>query len=106
MHAPFDYPICLCAKKLKARYIAEEWDLWPEYFVTFGLISANNPAMKWAYSKERKMFEYASNIVYSFAGGIDYLKEKKWLLSTGGKIDEKKVIYINNGFCLSEIEYH
>lgn len=97
MHAPFDYPVCTCARKLKAHYIAEEWDLWPEDFVTFGLISAKNPAMKWAYGRERKMFETASDIVFSFAGGLDYLKSKKWTRDTGGKIDPGKVHYINNG---------
>ena len=102
MHAPFDYPICTCAKRLKARYIAEEWDLWPEYFVTFGLISAKNPVMKWAYGKERKMFEAASDIVFSFAGGLNYLKSKKWTRDIGGKIDPDKVHYINNGVSIRD----
>lgn len=102
MHAPFDYPICSCAKKLHARYIAEEWDLWPEYFVTFGLISAKNPMMKWAYGRERKMFETASDIVFSFAGGLDYLRSKKWTRDSGGKIDPGKVYYINNGVSIND----
>ncbi len=104
MHAPFDYPICTCAKKLGARYIAEEWDLWPEFFVTFGLISARNPLMKWAYAKERKMFEAASDIIFSFAGGLDYLQKKGWTETTDGKIIEKNVHYINNGFALDEYQ--
>lgn len=102
MHAPFDYPICTCARKLKACYIAEEWDLWPEYFVTFGLISAKNPAMKWAYSRERKMFERANDIIFSFAGGLSYLRSKKWTRDTGGKIDPDKVHYINNGVSICD----
>lgn len=102
MHAPFDFPVSTCAKKMKVRYIAEEWDLWPEYFVTFGLISAKNPAMTWAYSRERKMFERASDIVFSFAGGIGYLKEKHWTDKTGGRIDEGKVHYINNGVSIAD----
>lgn len=104
MHAPFDYLISTCAKKLGARYIAEEWDLWPEYFVTFGLISARNPAMKWAYSRERKMFERASDIVFSFAGGLAYLREKGWTTEKGGRIDPQKVHYINNGVSLSDFD--
>ncbi|MBS7197123.1 MAG: glycosyltransferase family 4 protein [Bacteroidales bacterium] len=102
MHAPFDYLVSTCAKKMKAKYIAEEWDLWPEYFVTFGLISAKNPVMKWAYSKERKMFERGDDIVFSFAGGWDYLKGKGWTKDVGGKIDKNKVHYINNGVSIRD----
>ena len=45
IHTPFDYPIVWAAKKLKSKYIAEAWDLWPEDFVTFGLVSRKNPAL-------------------------------------------------------------
>ena len=48
VHTPFDYPISWMAKRLKARYIVEAWDMWPENFVTFGLISASNLLMKLA----------------------------------------------------------
>lgn len=104
MHAPFDYPISTCAKRLGAKYVAEEWDLWPEYFVTFGLISAKNPLMRWAYGKERRMFQRADAIVFSFAGGLSYLQSKGWTKSTGGRIDEAKVHYINNGVALDEYQ--
>lgn len=102
IHAPFDYPVVWAAKCLKARYIAEAWDLWPHYFVTFGLVSAKNPAMKWAYYIERKMYEKASNIIFTFEGGIDYLRWHKWTTETNGKIDPQKVHYINNGILLEE----
>lgn len=102
MHAPFDYPIALCAKKMHARYIAEAWDLWPHYFVTFGLISAKNPLMKFAYGIEKRMYQAASDIVFSFEGGIDYLRERGWTTEVGGKIAPEKVHYINNGIDLKE----
>lgn len=102
IHAPFDYPISWCVKKLKAKYLVEAWDLWPESFVTFGLLSAKNPIIKWAYSKERKLYERADKIIFSFEGGLDYLKNKKWTKSTGGKIEESKVNYINNGVSIDE----
>lgn len=104
MHAPFDYWVSTCARKLKVRYIAEAWDLWPEGFVTFGLVSAYNPILKWAYAKERKMYERGSDIIFSFAGGIEYLKKKHWTNSTGGKIDESKVYYINNGISINDFD--
>lgn len=104
MHAPFDYWVSTCARKLKVRYIAEAWDLWPEGFVIFGLISARNPILKWAYAKERKMYERGSDIVFSFAGGIEYLRKKHWTNSTGGQIDESRIHYINNGMSIKDFD--
>lgn len=104
LHTPFDYPICWISKRLKAKYVAEAWDMWPEDFVTFGLLSANNPAMKWAYLMEKKLYECADAIVFTLEGGIDYLRQKKWTTDTGGKIDLKKVYYINSGINLEQFE--
>ena len=102
IHAPFDYPVCWCAKKLKAKYIVEAWDLWPDSFVRFGLISKNNPIVKVAYAIERRLYEKAEKIIFSFEGGINYLKESKWTKELGGKIDTNKIFYINNGVNLEK----
>ena len=101
-HAPFDFFICCCAKKLKVRYIAEAWDLWPEDFVTFGLISKRNPLLKLSYSIERMIYEKADIVIYTFEGGLAYLREKRWTDKTGGKVKENKVHYINNGISLED----
>ena len=42
LHTPFDYPVMWAARRTKAKYIAEAWDLWPQAFVTYGLVSAKN----------------------------------------------------------------
>ena len=97
IHAPFDYPVVWCAKKLGANYFAEAWDLWPESFVRFGLISQFNPFLWAAYYLEKKMYERARRVVFTLEGGMDYLKEKKWLKGYGGKISSDRVFYINNG---------
>lgn len=102
IHAPFDYPVMWCAQKLKAKYIVEAWDLWPNSFVRFGLISKNNPVVKVAYCIERRLYERADKIIFSFEGGIDYLKDQKWTKELGGKIDIKKIFYINNGVNLEK----
>ena len=102
IHAPFDYPILWCAQKLKAKYIVEAWDLWPDSFVRFGLISKKNPITKFSYFIERRLYEKADKIIFTFEGGIDYLKEKKWTKELGGKIDESNVFYINNGVNLKK----
>lgn len=102
IHAPFDYPVLWCAQKLNAKYIVEAWDLWPDSFVRFGLISKNNPVVKVAYCIERRLYERADKILFSFEGGIDYLKVQKWTKEFGGKIDINKVFYINNGVNLEK----
>ena len=104
IHPPFDYPIVRLAKKLKAKYIAEAWDLWPEDFVTFGLVSERNPAMKIAYQIEKKYYYQADELVFTFKGASDYLRKKGWTTETGGKVDLEHVHYVNNGVDLNLFE--
>ena len=104
IHPPFDYPIVRLAKKLKAKYIAEAWDLWPADFPHFGLIKEGNPAMKLAYAIEKQYYYHADEIVFTFEGGLDYLKKKRWTIETGGKIDMSHVHYINNGINLTKFD--
>ncbi|MBQ8704147.1 MAG: glycosyltransferase family 4 protein [Bacteroidales bacterium] len=104
IHPPFDYPIVNLAKKLKCKYIAEAWDLWPEDFVTFGLVSAKNPAMKVAYAIEKRYYYAADDIIFTFLGAFDYLKRQGWMKEQGGKIDPTHLHYINNGIDLEEFD--
>lgn len=104
IHPPFDYPVVGMAKKLGAKYIAEAWDLWPEDFVTFGLVGANNPAMKVAYSIEKRYYYKADEIVFTFLGAFDYLKRQGWMKEQGGNIDSAHLHYINNGIDLAEFD--
>lgn len=105
IHTPFDYPIVWVAKKLKCKYIAEAWDLWPENFVSLGLVSRRHPAMRLFYQIEKRLYEHADQIVFTFLGAFDYLKRKGWTLETGGKIDMSRVHYINNGVDLEEFDH-
>jgi glycosyltransferase involved in cell wall biosynthesis len=104
IHAPFDYPVSWCAKQMKANYIVEAWDLWPDSFVRFGLIGENNPLTKMAYAIERILYEKADKIIFTLEGGADYLKNRRWTKEFGGMIDEKKVFYINNGVNLDKFD--
>lgn len=104
IHPPFDYPVVGMAKKLGAKYIAEAWDLWPEDFVTFGLVGANNPAMKVAYAIEKRYYYKADDIIFTFLGVFDYLKRQGWMKEQGGKIDPAHLHYINNGIDLAEFD--
>lgn len=104
IHTPFDYPIVWMAKKLKAKYIAEAWDLWPEDFVTFGLVSKNNPALHFFYWVEKQLYYHSDQLVFTFLGAFDYLKRKGWTKENGGKIDMSRVHYINCGVDLEQFD--
>lgn len=104
IHPPFDYPIVKMAQKLQTKYIAEAWDLWPEDFVTFGLVKASNPAMKFAYAIEKQYYYHADEIVFTFLGAFDYLKRQGWMREQGGKIDSEHVHYINNGIDIEQFD--
>ena len=104
IHTPFDYPIVWAAKKLNAKYVAEAWDLWPEDFVTFGLVSRKNPALHFFYWVEKKLYYHADQIVFTFLGAFDYLKRKGWTTETGGMVDMSRVHYINNGVDLDQFD--
>lgn len=104
IHTPFDYPIVWMAKKLKSKYIAEAWDLWPEDFVTFGLVSRNNPVQRFFYWVEKQLYYHADQIIFTFLGAHQYIKDKGWTTETGGKIDMSRVHYINNGVDLEQFD--
>lgn len=104
IHPPFDYPVVRLAKKVKAKYIAEAWDLWPEDFVSFGFVKASNPVMKVAYAIEKKYYYNADEIVFTFLGAFDYLKRQGWMKDQGGKIDPNHLHYINNGINLAQFD--
>ena len=103
---PFGNISYFTARKLKAKYIAEVLDLWPESFVTFGLIKPSNPVLRLLYYAEQFIYKKADALVFSMEGGIDYLKNKKWLKSQGGSIDDKKVFYVNNGVDLHDFDFY
>ncbi len=105
VHAPFDYPIVKVAKKLGAKYISEVWDLWPDNFANFGMVSRSNPAMKVFYRVERWIYEHADQLVFTIPGALQYLQDKGWTTKTGGKIDMSRVHYINNGVDLEQFDH-
>lgn len=103
---PFGNITYQIAKKLKAKFIVDVVDLWPESFVAYGLISEQNPVLKLAYQAEKWLYKRADLLIFSMEGGKDYIKEKKWSLEQGGNIDLKKVFYINNGVDLKDFDHN
>lgn len=104
VHTPFDYPIVWAAEKLNAKYVAEAWDAWPDVFAHLGLVSHGNPALKIFYQIEKRIYQKADQVVFTFKGGIEYIKAKGWTLDQGGKIDLSRVHYINNGVNLKNFD--
>ncbi len=105
VHAPFDAPIVMAAKKLKCKYVSEVWDLWPDNFANFGMVSRKNPAMKVFYRIERWIYEHANECVFTLAGAKSYLQDKGWTTNKGGKIELAHVHYINNGVSLDDFDH-
>lgn len=104
--SPFGNFFYLCAKRLKAKYIVDVLDLWPESFVSFGLINKKNPFLKIAYLFEKWLYSKANKLVFSMEGGKDYISDKKWNLENGGPVDISKVHYINNGVDLADFDFN
>lgn len=101
---PFGNILYYVAKRYNAKNIVDVVDLWPESFVSYGLISKSNLITKFAYLAEKWLYERADEIVFSMEGGRDYIIEKGWDMDSGGKIDLNKVHYINNGVDLYDFE--
>lgn len=90
------------AKRYGAKAVAEVLDLWPESFVSFGLMKRTNPALIPMYWFEKKMYEYADEVIFSMKGAYDYIKDRMWEKD----IPKSKVHYINNGIDLELFDYN
>lgn len=101
---PFGNIIYYYAKRIKAKYIVEVLDLWPETFVDLGMFSKKNPIIKLCYQFEKWLYKRAHLLVFSMEGGKEYIIDKKWNKEQGGTIDLQKVNYINNGVDLSDFD--
>ncbi|MHC8514310.1 glycosyltransferase family protein [Sporosarcina sp. ITBMC105] len=81
------------SRKLKSKFILEVRDLWPESIVGFLGISKRNPVVKFLYCIEKWMYSKSQHIIFSMAGGKDYIKDKAW----DNNIDMSKIHHITNG---------
>ncbi len=104
VHTPFDYPIVWAANKLKCKYVAEAWDVWPDVFAHLGLVSRHNPILQVFYQIEKRLYYHANQLVFTFDGGLHYIQKKGWTTDKGGKIDMNCVHYINNGIDLEQFD--
>ncbi|WP_320053573.1 glycosyltransferase family 4 protein [uncultured Acetobacteroides sp.] len=99
---PFGNILYFYTKKNKIKYIVEVLDLWPQTFVDLKMFSKWNPIVLISYYLEKWLYKRADCLVFSMEGGKQYIKDKKWSIELGGKIDLSKVHYINNGVDLDD----
>lgn len=101
---------CMAGLKLAQRYgcrgVAEVSDLWPESFVSYGLLNSQNPILIPLYRYERIMYQRADALIFTMEGGAEYLIDKGWDKKSGGRIDLKHVYHINNGVDLEAFDYN
>jgi len=103
---PFGNLLYFTAKKYRAKYIVEVLDLWPESFVELGVLKKRNPILPFLYFTEKWLYKRADELVFSMQGGVHYIKDRRWDIDNNGKIDLKKVHYINNGVDLTDFEFN
>lgn len=82
------------SKRYRCKFIAETRDLWPESLIMLGETSRNSITAKLLFLLERFIYKNANQLVFTFPGGIEYIKKLG--------IDTDKVHYINNGVDLDE----
>ncbi len=85
------------AKKYGCQSLVEVRDLWPESFVSYGIVSRKNPILQMLYLGEKWIYKNADKIAFTMEGGKDYIIEKGWDKDNGGPIDINKIYHINNG---------
>lgn len=85
------------AKKRNIPTVFEVRDLWPLSITEYNKrISEKNPIIKALYVMEKEMYKKANKIIFTMAGGKDYIREKGW----ENQISLDKIIQVNNGIDL------
>ena len=95
------------AKFYGVKCISEVRDLWPEsIFAYSNRIRKRSLLAKLLYRGERWIYKKSDALIFTMAGGADYIKEHQWDTEQGGPIDLKKVFHINNGIDLEVFDYN
>lgn len=107
IYASSMYPTALLAgiqmaKRYGVKCICEHRDIVPEGFVTKGTFKKDGLIVKAARWFMKGTYIKADAIVFTMEGGPQYLIDQKLDKDHGGKIDMRKVFYINNGVDLEQ----
>ncbi|RGU93406.1 glycosyltransferase WbuB [Clostridium sp. AF15-17LB] len=90
----------LFGKRRKIPVAVEIRDLWPESIVAYNSISKRNIIIKILYQMEKWIYTQADRIIFTMAGGKEYIENKKWTK----KVDLNKIYHINNGVDVEEFD--
>lgn len=85
------------AKKYNIPCIIEIRDLWPEAIFMVGFVKERSWIGRILSAGERWIYEHGDAIIFTKEGDVDHIKEMKWDIAQGGKIDLTHCYYINNG---------
>lgn len=85
------------AKKFGIPCICEVRDFWPEVFFQGGRLKEKSLLGKILLAGERWIYKKCDSLVFLKEGDHEYIREHKWDIESGGKINMKKCYYINNG---------
>ena len=93
------------AKHFGVKCISEIRDLWPEsIFVYLNRFSRNSILGKCLYAGEKWIYKKSDALLFTMAGGKDYIIEHRWDKSNKGPIDINSVFHINNGVDLEAFD--
>lgn len=82
------------AKRYGVKCIVEIRDLWPEAIVQYSdRWTKDHLLIKLLYKGEKWMYKKADDVIFTIAGGYDYICDQGW----DKQIPRNKVHYINNG---------
>lgn len=90
----------LIAKRYKVKCIVEIRDLWPLTLVEMGRIKEKALITKVLYKLEKWIYKKADSLIFTMAGGKDYIKDMGW----EKEVSLSKVHHINNGIDLEVFE--
>ena len=93
------------AKRFGVKCVCEVRDLWPESIVAYSSrFTKENPLIKLLYQGEKWIYKKADSLIFTMAGGAQYIADQGWDTGHGGPIDLNKVHHINNGVDLAAFD--
>ncbi|WP_414050639.1 glycosyltransferase family 4 protein [Macrococcus animalis] len=78
------------SKKMNAKFIFEERDLWPQTFIDFGKLKEKNIISKLLFKYEKYFYDKADKVIILFPKAKSYLMEKG--------VKEENIIVLPNGY--------
>ena len=92
------------SKAIGCKNIVEVRDLWPEAIFEYRPHLKTTLLGDLLVRGERWIYKNADAIIFTKEGDVDYMREKKWNIESGGDISLSKCYYINNGVDIEEFD--